>query len=619
MPPPGMLPSRDSPGNQEQHISSQDLHPIYEFRTGVRTSGKIAPTAWLDQDTSGDYEPTPGEDRQFGKRKRSRGESSGQGSSENPSKKPKSAARERRRHDDPHTPIAVPSSEAERTQHGKLASTEDIWLSELDTASSFYPRVSNDNGASSSNNSSMTTSDRYSFRKHVKGKHRAVDDTPIPFGGIPPDDPDAQGCKSCLEYGLPCSMLENKKSYPCEFCVADGEDCDPIIEPLQKQPCTNCKRRRIQCTFKIDPERRGPCVPCAESSTNCVAGPLRQRTSTRLPSARGPSGTVASAELGRPIPEASQSQKALITPAIPHFHPPQFAPNVVQNTPIIPASLQFHPPQLTPNVATFDGNSMAVQSQGGFIIPPNHPSYPTQEMQGIEGQHGTDISRQAVPSNVLPPIIGTIYTRLAHPVQFNYESTMLNELITCHWCHDTLYGLIGLGPIEVEVIDYRNGQGFVELGNGHTSAGHEPSRMCAACTLARFYIVACIPHEILPMIPLVDPDRFPSALVAHYLTPGWAGRTPFEWCSVCPSPSSHYCCKTQEPITVPEISSDPLSRIDGCGLVLCHRCASLMVNQYGGVLERLLDGLKLEDENFEFRADANILHPKGELLRRFNA
>ncbi|KAK4690252.1 hypothetical protein P7C71_g6493, partial [Lecanoromycetidae sp. Uapishka_2] len=64
----------------------------------------------------------------------------------------------------------------------------------------------------------------------------------------------------------------------------------------------------------------------------------------------------------------------------------------------------------------------------------------------------------------------------------------------------------------------------------------------------------------------------------------------------------------------------------GCGLKLCESCAVALVNDHGGVLPGLLDSLKLEksklkkgEGDFLLRADADFLHPDGELLRRMAA
>lgn len=219
------------------------------------------------------------------------------------------------------------------------------------------------------------------------------------------------------------------------------------------------------------------------------------------------------------------------------------------------------------------------------------------------------ISRKNLPNNPSTGIFQTLVTRFAHPIQFNYEPPTPFEL-SCHWCDDILYGLVGLGPIEVEVIDYRNGGGYKEIENGHRCAGHLPSRMCIKCTLARLAVAACTSHQIEP-IEGVNPDAFTVSSYQGYLVPGMTGFAPFEWCCICPAPASYRCLKPQEPDM---LCSHPK---DGCGLLLCERCASFLVGKFGGVLERLIDQLKLQDGESVLRADAEFLHPRGELWRRF--
>ena len=81
--------------------------------------------------------------------------------------------------------------------------------------------------------------------------------------------------------------------------------------------------------------------------------------------------------------------------------------------------------------------------------------------------------------------------------------------IPCHWCDDPIYGLLGLGEVEVEVevMDNGDGQGFTEVVDGHTAAGYAPSRMCGFCTLDRLRITACKLHDMEP-IEGMDPAKF---------------------------------------------------------------------------------------------------------------
>ncbi|KAL9136670.1 MAG: hypothetical protein Q9175_002116 [Cornicularia normoerica] len=210
----------------------------------------------------------------------------------------------------------------------------------------------------------------------------------------------------------------------------------------------------------------------------------------------------------------------------------------------------------------------------------------------------------------------TITTKLAHPIQFNYAFDDDEGTAPCHWCEDEIYGILGLGKVEVEIVDNEDGQGFVENIDGHTETyGH--SRMCEFCTTDRLKITACRNHEIEP-IESMNPDKLDYEAVMEWMMPGMASLAPFKWCSICPSPAFYFCS------TKPDIDMDGqeeglyLGDHKGCGLLLCESCAVTLVNEHAGKLDRLIDILEndLADGGFGIRADASFLHSKGELLRR---
>lgn len=546
---------------------------IYDFRAGVREPGKEALLTGLDQDSSGDYELSDhtsnsatvrqARARKAGQHRVSRAKQPNGYSAPSPgtpSKKSRSANREHGKHDELETPISSklsfnPSSEAKIDQLKNTDKRENNYSAELEDTSSPYQRLPDGNADSLLTQSITFTRARYPLRKRRQDLPKVTDEASMSFHEISHDHPSAQGCKACYEIALPCSLLENGSNYPCRFCIDDGEDCEPIIEPPQKQPCERCKRLRLLCSFKIEPGRKGPCSECAASSTSCVAGPLRQRTVAGPPT--------------RDLPQ-------IPTPAEPRR-----------------SGRRISQPQST----------------GG-------PTYYSRKLVQEMGETRRPVQQAIPPKIALPPIIRTMITCFAHPIRFNYESTMPKERIVCHWCQDMRYGLKGLGPVEVEVMDNRDGHGYKELDEGHTSAGHEPSRMCTSCTTARLIIAACKVHEIEP-IPSVNPESYVFSSFVHYLIPGMTESAPFEWCSICPKPASYRCCKRQEPHMPLKGRPEALMRTVRCGLLLCQHCARLLVEEHFGLLDQLIDSLRYEEPPFDFRADADFLHPKGELLRRF--
>lgn len=538
--PPAFIPAWDAGSRDELQKERQDSLPMYEFRQGVRMSGKVAPTAWLDQDKSGNYEAKLNNVRRPRARRvtRPRKDFTLKPTSERANDEVEEVNHERESHSTPPKSDA-PSSSRERALDGE----------------SDPPLV----------NSSTLTPAPYQQHSATAGIPQHQDETFTTVGGFTPEDAAASSCKSCFAFGLPCSLLAEGSRYPCDLCIAEREDCELMREPILKQRCLSCKKRRTHCSFVIEPDRRGPCDSCVKLSTHCVAGPFRWRAVVGCRARR-------SAGLARPVPME-----------------------------------QVQVPRIERT------RRRIVELESRSIVPKFYSCrrYTTQAVEfATFKDYDHVISCKKLPSNASNGLFQTIVTRFAHPIKFNYEPPTPLELISCHWCDDILYGLVGLGPVEVEVIDYRNGGGYKEIENGHTCAGQLPSRMCTKCTLARLTIAACTSHEVEP-IEGVNPDAFTVSSFQHYLVRGMTDFAPFEWCCICPAPASYQCSKPHDPDM---LCSDPRY---GCGLLLCERCASFLVGKFRGVLERLIDHLKLQYGESVLRADAEFLHPKGELLRRF--
>ena len=212
----------------------------------------------------------------------------------------------------------------------------------------------------------------------------------------------------------------------------------------------------------------------------------------------------------------------------------------------------------------------------------------------------------------------TITTKFAHPITFNYRPSD-PQAAPCHWCDDLAYGILGIGEITIEVIDYKDKQGYVEVGGGHVATGHAPSRMCDMCTLERIMIAACRIHELEP-IEGMSPDDFAFEMVVDYLMPGSAASAPFQWCSVCPAPAFFRCHKKMDIRMEGGNGERYPEGDDGCGLVLCEDCAVSLDEEHDGQLELMIDGMRVERaaDAFSLRADVEFLHTEGELLRRMD-
>ena len=155
----------------------------------------------------------------------------------------------------------------------------------------------------------------------------------------------------------------------------------------------------------------------------------------------------------------------------------------------------------------------------------------------------------------------------------------------------------------------------MEVEKGHTADGHLPSRMCVSCTTTRVSILACRVHE-MHELPMMDGVEIDQETQDRHLALGFA---PFEWCAVCPN-AAYYACRKGDVCS--DNGSSPAEIDDcGCGLRLCTGCMVQLVGNHDGDLTEFLTQVFLNtsrgvDGTFGLRADADLLHPYGELMRR---
>ena len=208
-----------------------------------------------------------------------------------------------------------------------------------------------------------------------------------------------------------------------------------------------------------------------------------------------------------------------------------------------------------------------------------------------------------------------IKTNLVHPIELNYVGDK-----PCQWCQDLGYGIMGVGDeIEVEVVDFNDGNGYIEIDGGYFGAGYEPSRMCDECTFERLAIAACLKHDVMDLMSIasMDMDSFDFSCVDDYLTPDMAGTATFPWCSICPNPAFFACCKQSDiGLTGPD-GLEGSGQQHGCGLRLCEECARCLILESQGELELLVENMKGKvGGGMRLRADVDLILPKGELVGR---
>ncbi|KAI7133453.1 hypothetical protein KC352_g30889, partial [Hortaea werneckii] len=201
----------------------------------------------------------------------------------------------------------------------------------------------------------------------------------------------------------------------------------------------------------------------------------------------------------------------------------------------------------------------------------------------------------------------TIVSRFSHPIQFNAEDA--TGSMSCSFCEHTSFQIIGLEAKEYDVIEWRDGRGYDEIGGGHREDGVEPTRVCTACTMRRLLIIMCESHK-MRLIPGLSPEKMDVEGAISSLFSG-ALRQQDRWCSVCPTLASYECEAAS--------SVDLLGHeCQGCGLSLCETCMLNLADKHKGDLQQMLNVLKDEpsDERpLGLRADWSLLKQDGLLMR----
>lgn len=338
--------------------------------------------------------------------------------------------------------------------------------------------------------------------------------------------PAARGCKACWEFSYDCSLLERPLVYPCQDCREDRIDCELIIPPTWKRPCENCKRAKKLCSYNHGDTDHS--LPCKRCQTL---------------------GINCIAGPAKYMPQTGDGDDDKDTETQDEKNP-----QGIPLTKLAGKNETIHP--------------LSIPGRASGRVP------------------ASAAEKEEKQSNA---VTRTIQTCFAHPVDLAYEPPS-DGSDPCHWCSNFIYGLMGLGPRRVEVIDYGDGR-YIEIEGGHVGDGHAPSRMCISCAHARLSIMRCPGHRVVGLSGLNINDFDFDAAYATLVPAVGQGQPAVvnPWCSLCPNPA-FFGCGTGE----------------GCGLVLCERCAMLMKG-YKGDLDKVVARNKRDDAEFGSRADVDYL------------
>jgi hypothetical protein len=391
-----------------------------------------------------------------------------------------------------------------------------------------------------------------------------------------------------------------RKYVACTICRQEAKRCS-LKTKTDKAPCNKCKKEGLPCTFlDLRPPKPSKALPLDGLTAGTAMIEIDEDSSDETHSAR---------EIVKQSRRPMQSKVKGKAKAMPDRQP-ILAP---QPRPI---------PQTGPPPKRFDWHRALREAE--------------EAAEAAEFDEDEELQRPTTPKERLIDADGhsgetcTIVTNYSHPITFAatpYDGE--GQDTSCTWCSDNAYGILGLGEKEVFCIEWHTGLGYTEILGGHLTDGCPPSKMCFNCTVSRYQIIICDNHQ-LQRIPLLEQEDID--IVADQLTeaPPFSKQTTVlqdKFCSLCVSDLASFHCATIQDSLVE--NHDGETRIAGCGLKLCERCAVVLLRNCDGSLEKAIGALEeqakqdqekgMELPRFLARADLGLLKTSGLLYRNMEA
>ncbi|KAL9607500.1 MAG: hypothetical protein Q9167_007583 [Letrouitia subvulpina] len=547
----------------------------YDFRLQPRENAKPTVVAWLDQDETGDYDPSakPIERLDLIKQKKERLPFDGDEEREPGPKRQRISTWQYGRNQGWVFPITLKFTLGKAKALLAKIRGEDNWPFWTDSPSSSNPSIFSNLWSDSlhSSESSQISDANKTYQLRTRGPFLLYDDSqPLSSPSIQNvtlGHPAARGCKACLNLSLPCTLIQEGGTYPCEDCIQDGYECELIIPPAKKRSCQYCRRRRFGCSYlDQDYDHTQPCAACAAAGGKCIAGPATGRTRT------GPAYDQFF-DFTKPVSPAPKGPDRPFVKCAPCRKARKWC------------SLRKN--QVGPcKRCRKDGTECTFESLQQLSLK--------SRMQKAKGPNAPNLNHAQDEPNDQRYSDGTattkITTRVPHPLVFNHFPT---EMAPCNWCQDIRYGLLGTIPHS-----YSNGEG----------QAYAPSRMCRICTTERIAVFACDGHELIPLDGM-DVESFDQGTVMDWILDEEDGRkveVEWEWCCVCLNAAFYGCGRVNG-----EGSMDA-GEDEGCGLRFCEECAIRFVENEGDLEELVRE--RMAEGRFASRADAELLLRDGGLL-----
>lgn len=427
--------------------------------------------------------------------------------------------------------------------------------------------------------------------------------------------PAARGCKQCRKLKQQCSMIKTAQ-YPCDECVEDDGECQPIQAPRVKERCKQCNLADEEaCSFEHDPTQR-ICDRCAENNHDCEALPPPGYTAPRIiidDIIWGPNRPHVTCTACRTLKKRCSLKSKL-------EHPPcKYCRK--QNIGCL-----FDDVLKTNSVEQTTKSDIPMEQNTSDGEQPNHQFFTKEDIANMYSRNAGTMARERTPEIEMEDAEGNkgilvrINTSFAHPIRFNIQP---NTALGCHFCEIPIFGMVGHFEKEVHVIRWHSGLGYAEVGGGHCSNTGE-TVMCENCTKQRLQILVCPEHQ-LERIPDATADH--AALTEELLAAEPGGAEILyqlsRWCSLCFSPAAFGCSTVQA-----SICGEEYGEIAGCNLRLCLACEVTLRTRFGKDFDAMATALDDEPKISEAdealdkplegrpRADVGFLKQDGLLSRQ---
>lgn len=393
--------------------------------------------------------------------------------------------------------------------------------------------------------------------------------------------PVARTCQACYDLHQDCTLLAPGAAWPCQACFDDSCECELLIPPRQKLACERCQRKGQECSYTPpDADHSTACEQCQERGLVCIACPA-------------------------PTPRIGKDGRPM--------------PSVIRRESSADSSDDMDGTEL--NGSDVEGSLISAMHAMRKMKQPPESVLTTTLSKRKHSKRAKPASAKETKLSPLTLQLRTITTYFAHPITFGASVSQS----TCHFCTIPLHAHFGWGAIHVTIATAPDDASYMEPGgrnatsipwpadalHGWASRGLEPGRMCLACVAPRIRIVGCPGHTMTVAAQPLGPAEAGAVVdLLNAAKPGEELRgLDARCCAMCVCRASVYQCGAPQ----------PEGGHVGCGLALCCVCAYVLGEGYGGRLEDMIRDFEGGDEAvwpLGLRADRGFLLVNGHMVRQ---